>query len=298
MRTRERVAGARAVAGRTRRGGRTCLLAALLVVWASGCNPPGEAGTDAASDPAAAAAEAAERPTPAVFTSAAPVGFDVSHHQDEIDWPSVASDQFVYIKLSEGVDYVDPLFAANWGAAAEHGVLRGAYHMFRPEDEVPPQVEWFVSLLQRHGFDPTADLPPALDLESNSGVAKVTPELLRARAEEWLREVQARLRVRPVVYTNPSFWRDELEPEHELVDYPLWVAAYSDEPSPPPMENGWTGWTFWQHSENGAVAGVAKPVDLNRFHADGATLRRFVEESVADTAPAAAVTDDSAGPGE
>lgn len=44
------------------------------------------------------------------------LGIDVSRHQDDIDWPSVAEDgiEFAVIKATEGGDWVDPRFEENW----------------------------------------------------------------------------------------------------------------------------------------------------------------------------------------
>lgn len=212
------------------------------------------------------------KPDAEAATSSNAHGFDVSHHQGEIDWTQLAAGDFVFIKASEGVDYEDPLFAVNWRGARDRGLLRGAYHMFRPEDEVAPQVRFFVALLERVGYG-AGDLPPALDVESNSGVAEVSRQLLRDRSLAWLDQVERRLGRRPVLYTNPSFWRGYLEPEHPLTSYPLWLAAYSDA-DPPELVEGWR-WTFWQYTEGGTLPGIAKPVDLNRFAGSREQLRAF-----------------------
>jgi lysozyme len=37
---------------------------------------------------------------------------------------------FAYIKASEGGDFRDKKFTANWDAAAHAGIRRGAYHFF------------------------------------------------------------------------------------------------------------------------------------------------------------------------
>src|SRR5512133_181864 len=60
-------------------------------------------------------------------------GVDVSHHQGPIDWPRVASEPhlaFAFIKATEGGDWTDPRFAANWRGARAAGLLVGAYHYF------------------------------------------------------------------------------------------------------------------------------------------------------------------------
>jgi len=57
-------------------------------------------------------------------------GIDVSAYQGRIDWQRVAGQHvsFAYIKASEGGDFVDRRFAANWSGASRAGVPHGAYH--------------------------------------------------------------------------------------------------------------------------------------------------------------------------
>ncbi|MFV5422747.1 GH25 family lysozyme, partial [Acinetobacter baumannii] len=57
-------------------------------------------------------------------------GFDVSHHQENINWKKISPKkfQFVYLKATEGGDYKDPKFQENWLKAREHGFHVGAYH--------------------------------------------------------------------------------------------------------------------------------------------------------------------------
>lgn len=53
-------------------------------------------------------------------------GIDVSHHQGTIDWAKVKEQmpnlEFVYVKASEGEDYVDPMFRANAKGASAQGL--------------------------------------------------------------------------------------------------------------------------------------------------------------------------------
>jgi lysozyme len=245
------------------------ILHAVVLLLAPACAAP--AGHDAA-------APEAERP--AGVGSAAPTtgsaqGFDLSHHQGEVAWGEVSGQSFVFVKVSEGNDWEDPMFAVNWREARAAGLVRGPYHMFRPEDEVIPQVEFFLSLLQAQGYGKD-DLPPALDVERVSSVGHVPRHQIRDRALAWLQEVERRLHRRPLLYTNPKFWASYLEQDHPLAGYPLWIAHYSSA-APPEMAGGWPGWTFWQHTEAGHLPGVAESVDLNRFNGTREALLRFVE---------------------
>jgi GH25 family lysozyme M1 (1,4-beta-N-acetylmuramidase) len=47
----------------------------------------------------------------------------------------------------------------------------------------------------------------------------------------------------------------------------LWIAHWdAAKPSVPASNWGGRGWTFWQHSDSGSVAGIDGDVDLDRFN--------------------------------
>ncbi len=180
-------------------------------------------------------------------------GIDVSHFQGEVDWGAVAAAgvRFAFIKATEGLDDVDPRFAQNWQGSRAAGLLRGAYHFLHPNLDARQQAAHFLSVVT---LDDDA-LPPALDVEVTNGVA---PATLAACIETWLGTVEAALGCKPVVYTDPSFWRDNVGAD--LGGYPLWLACYAPQPEVPAS---WQAWTFWQHSQSGTVDGIAGPVDLD-----------------------------------
>ena len=195
-------------------------------------------------------------------------GIDVSHHQGRIDWSAVAGDgvRFAFAKATEGGTFTDPAFARNWEGMREAGVLRGAYHRFRPRTDALQQARHFVAVADVA----SGDLPPVVDVEATDGVSDAR---LVAGVRTWLAEVERRTGRRPVVYTKPGFRRAHLGTA--LDDYPLWIAEYGvDSPSH-------ARWAFWQHSERGRVAGIRKEVDLDRFNGSHTELRQFTREALA-----------------
>ena len=58
-----------------------------------------------------------------------------------------------------------------------------------------------------------------------------------------------------------------------FTDYPLWLAAYQNQP-PRPV-GGWDKLSFWQRSDSGRVAGINTPVDMNLFNGTSAQLGQF-----------------------
>ena len=73
-------------------------------------------------------------------------GIDVSHYSGDIDWTTVQGTgvDFAFAKATEGTDFTDPQFAANWAGMQDAGVVRGAYHYFHPELDPDMQAAFVV----------------------------------------------------------------------------------------------------------------------------------------------------------
>ena len=184
-------------------------------------------------------------------------GIDVSYYQETIDWPRVrrAGIQFAFIRLSDGAQLRDAKFATNWAEARRAGIVRGAYQFFRPDQSVVAQADLMIAALQNGDPD---DLPPAIDIEVDGGLA---PTVVAARAQQWIERVRDKLGVEPIVYTGSDLWRGGgAEP---LGPQPLWIAHYTQ--ICPTLPAPWTHWRFWQHTDRGAVPGIEGPVDLDLF---------------------------------
>jgi lysozyme len=193
-------------------------------------------------------------------------GIDVSHWQGTIDWGAARADgvEFAFIKATEGGDYTDPRFAANWAGARQAGVVRGAYHFFRPQTDAMAQAAHFLRTVTLA----PGDLPPVLDVEVTDGRAA---DAIAAGVRTWLAEVERVTGRRPILYTRASFWTAQMGGGFNA--YPLWVAHYGV--SSPSIPAGWSGWTFWQHSDAGRVSGIGGDVDLDWFNGDRAALAAF-----------------------
>lgn len=189
-------------------------------------------------------------------------GVDVSHYQGRVAWRQVADSgvEFVFLKSTEGIHYVDPRYHRNAQALARTALLAGAYHFYDPAHDPIEQAEHFLATVEIG----KGSLPPVLDVET---ARDLTPEAIRSGVIQWMRHVEQRTGCRPVLYTNPSFWRRYLDPQ--LATHPLWLAQYAPKPKLP---EGVDNWTFWQHSDRGEVAGIEGGVDLNWFDGDVSAL--------------------------
>ncbi len=191
------------------------------------------------------------------------IGPDVSHFQDSINWPAVAASGvgFVITKATEGITYVDPMFATNWHGMNASGIrIRGAYHFGRPGEDAATQAHHFVSSVG--ALSPGEFL--ALDIEVTDGMA---PSVVAAWSETFVNTVvtQSGLpRSRVMVYTGAWFWNKYAGGSAALRDHPLWVSGYVK--GAPPMPNGWDVWAFWQYTDTMSIAGITGGVDCSRFN--------------------------------
>lgn len=193
-------------------------------------------------------------------------GVDVSWHQGPIDWRALAADDvaFAYIKATEGVDYADPRFAANWEGAAAAGLHRGAYHFFTLCKPGAQQAANFIAIVPRAA----GAMPAALDLE-HMGPCRDGPTMtdIIGEARTFLDLVQTHYGTRPLIYTTREFHDAHLR---ELRGERFWIRSIAASPN----FREWD-WVIWQHHNRGHKRGVSGPVDLNAFRGDAAALAEF-----------------------
>jgi lysozyme len=196
-------------------------------------------------------------------------GIDVSHHQGTVDWAAVSAGpriRFAYIKASEGRDFVDPLFARNWREARRAGLKVGAYHFFTFCSPGADQASHFLALVPR---DADA-LPPAVDLELGGNCREVPePAALVRELAAWLGAVERALGRRPVVYVTREAYRVYLG--RSGLRHPIWIRDVVREPDLGPG----APWAFWQFHNRARVSGIDRPVDLDVFRADRASLDKL-----------------------
>ncbi len=207
-------------------------------------------------------------------------GLDVSHWQGQVDWKLVkdAGVQFVYVKATEGIGYVDSWYDRHIAGAKAAGLPCGSYHFFQPTESVAKQVENFV---HRVGPLKVGDLPPVLDVEMPPDWSGINVSERVKGVSDWLVAVEQQLGVTPIIYMSPSFAGDELGHPAFLKKYQLWVAHYTLATAPT-VPAPFTSWLFWQYSETTAVPGVQGHADVNWFNGTLDDLRQLMIKGAAN----------------
>ena len=195
-------------------------------------------------------------------------GIDVSHYQGDIDWKMLGQTrqgqfpiQFIFMKATEGGDYTDDRFAANFDSARVHGFVRGAYHFYNPKTDANKQADFFIQSVK---LEP-GDLPPVLDIEKKGKDMKK----LQADLKVWLRKVENHYGVKPIIYASYKFKTRYLN-DSVFNTYPYWIAQYYVD------SVRYEGdWRFWQHTDVGTLPGIDEKVDLNVFNGSKNELDAF-----------------------
>lgn len=186
-------------------------------------------------------------------------GIDVSHHQGMIDWKMLTQTRqgkfpvhFVFMKASEGGDYGDKVFQANFDSAKVHGFIRGAYHFYNPKTDPIRQADFFINSVKLD----SGDLPPVLDIEKRADDEKI----LRRDLKIWLDKIEQHYKVKPILYTSYKFKTRYLN-DSIFDSYPYWIAHYYVDSVKYKGD-----WKFWQHTDVGTLPGIRGKVDLNIFN--------------------------------
>jgi lysozyme len=189
------------------------------------------------------------------------LGIDVSRHQGLIDWKRVSAMRsggkkidFVFIKATEGITHSDSRFRRNWKEAKSRGLVRGAYHFYRPSSHAVLQAANFKSLVKLE----RGDLPPVVDIEKTNG--KTKKEIVSG-LKQFMNALESHYGVKPIIYTSSGFYSNYLK--DDFSGYPLWISWFAD-----PVRFRTLcphDWHFWQLTDRARVDGIRGRVDFNVY---------------------------------
>ena len=200
-------------------------------------------------------------------------GIDVSEWQETIDFAEVKASgiDIVYIKSSEGSNYIDPYFSTNYASAKENNLNIGFYHFLtaKTEQEAVTQARFFVSVV--NGLD--SDCRLAMDFEVFDGL---NVQEINDISIAFLAEVENLSKKEVVIYSDAFNARNTFSSELSS-RYPIWVAEYGvSEPS----NGNWSTWIGFQYTNRGRISGISGFVDRDYF-----TTEIFLSDNTTITIP-------------
>lgn len=182
----------------------------------------------------------------------------------KVDYPV----SFVFIKATEGKDIKNAHYANDYTAARRHGFCVGTYHFFSTKSSATQQANHF---LKTAHFN-RGDLPPVLDVEpSNTQIKKMGgAEALFNAIRTWMRIVQQKTGVRPILYINQQFVNKYLPLAPDIKrDYDVWIARYGEYKPDVHL-------AIWQLSPDGRVKGIRGEVDIDVFNGYQSEWKEFL----------------------
>jgi lysozyme len=202
-------------------------------------------------------------------------GVDVSRWQGNINWSKLQAQgaNFAYIKATDGGDHVDPMFRKNWNDAGKAGLRRGAYHFFYWCRTGSEQADWFI----RNVPKVANALPPVIDVEYNHGSKckrKPSRDTVLKKMKGFMDKLEAHYGQRPIIYTAPDFYEDNLQ--GEFGEYAFWLRSTAAHPRSTYPDRKWV---FWQYSGTGLSHGVRGEIDLNVFNGSQETWNRWLAKT-------------------
>lgn len=192
-------------------------------------------------------------------------GIDISKYQKDIS--NFNGVDFVIVKATEGVGYVDKSCDTLYQKAKAQGKLLGIYHFARPDlgNSAEQEADYFIDNVK--GYLNEAIL--VLDWEAKALNYPVS------WAKAFLDRVYARTGVKPMIYMSESPVNDRDWSSVANADYGLWVAKYSNNK---PNCKWWKFYAIWQYGNNGNINGYA-PVDVDEFYGDRQAWLKYANAS-------------------
>ena len=212
-------------------------------------------------------------------------GIDISKWQSGINLSAVKAD-FVIVKATEGIGYVDKSCDGFFQKALSLGKKLGFYHFARPTANNDPIREADFFYENCKGYFGKGI--PILDWEAEN-------KHNVAWAKAWLDRVYKRSGVKPVIYMSESVVNAYDWSSVANADYGLWVAKYRDNnpdynydmanAGSRPNVKWWKNYCMWQWTSTGRLSGYDGNLDCDIFYGDGSIWDAYVGKSTNTVKP-------------
>lgn len=228
-------------------------------------------------------------------------GVDVSSFQ-ETDLAKYANlgAKYVFVKVSEGLDYRNPKAEAQINSAKDNGMMVSGYHYARfsaNSDVAVQEGHYAVNSAAEVGLPKGSYL--ACDWETGSGNVTDQGNEVSANAILAFLDVIAGAGYKPLLYSGAGLLKGNIDTKKVLAKYPncLWVAAY-------PLGNGvpvstpdfgyfpsMDGVAIWQFTDNWRGLNVDGNISLIDLKTDGKPVAQSSKPAIKQSAPQSWVDD-------
>lgn len=202
------------------------------------------------------------------------MGIDVSKFQGTIDWEAVADSgiDFAIVRVgyrtqSSGEIMEDTNARYNMQEATANGLKIGAYFFSTAisEAEAIEEAKWVSDYISQYQIT----YPVAYNCENFENPDNRQYELTKTERTDYaiafLNEIYNQ-GYTPMFYASKNEMQDDLKWETSRIEksFKIWVSQYPTVPYPETAASSYTGnHDMWQYTNNGTIAGIDKPVDVN-----------------------------------
>jgi len=202
------------------------------------------------------------------------MGIDVSKFQGTIDWKAVADSgiDFAIVRVgyrtqSSGEIKEDTNARYNMQEATANGLKIGAYFFSTAisETEAVEEAKWVADYISQYQIT----YPVAYNCENFENPDNRQYELSKTERTDYaiafLNEIYNQ-GYTPMFYASKNEMQDDLKWETSRIEknFKIWVSQYPAAPYPETSVSSYTGThDMWQYTNNGIIAGIRKPVDVN-----------------------------------
>jgi len=180
-------------------------------------------------------------------------GIDISNHQGDINFDLIEEKyKFIFIKATEGDNFVDRKFYYNINKAKENFKYYGAYHFFHFSYDGKKQAENFIKTVGKN-----INLPPVIDIEFSGNSKEYNIEKVISELKNMASDLKSYYGIDPILYvTNDSY---EKIIKNNFTNK-IWLRSIIF-----PVNNKDENIIFWQYHDRALIKGINKKVDLNVY---------------------------------
>ncbi len=202
------------------------------------------------------------------------MGIDVSKFQGTIDWNAVAESgiDFAIVRVgyrtqTSGEIKEDTNARYNMQEATANGLKIGAYFFSTAvsEAEAKEEAQWVADYISQYQIT----YPVAYNCENFENSSNRQYEMTKTQRTDcaiaFLNEIYDQ-GYTPMFYASKNEMQDDLKWETSRIEksFKVWVSQYPSAPYPETSASSYTGpHDMWQYTNNGTIAGISKPVDVN-----------------------------------
>jgi lysozyme len=191
-------------------------------------------------------------------------GLDISHHQGKVDWEKVDKKyQFVFIKATEGDDFIDKRFYENVEGIKSTQRILGAYHFFHFNYGGLEQANNYINTVGN-----IIDLPPVVDFEFTGNPKKYDRQNISNELRICIDTLEKHYGYKVILYVTKDAYIHFIE---NNIYNPIWNRSILF-----PIKKKKKNVRFWQYHNSAITEGINTKVDLNVFKGDILELKKLI----------------------